>query len=121
MRRRPDSGPAAAGAALALALALVSAAGAADLPASPTDYLAAMDANGDGRIDLGEYRDWMSRGFRRMDLDGNGVLEAGELPVPGARAVTWSNHQSALAAAFGRQDGNGDGVLDAAELAAPPR
>lgn len=121
MRRRADCVLAAAGAALALALASVPATSRAELPASPMDYLAAMDLDGDGRIDLGEYRAWMSRGFRRMDADGNGVLEGGELPVAGARAVTWSSHQSALAAAFARQDGNGDGVLDAAELAAPPR
>jgi Ca2+-binding EF-hand superfamily protein len=105
----------------ALLLAAAPASGRAQLPASPLDYLASMDLDDDGRIDLAEYRAWMSRGFLRMDLDGNGTLEGDELPVAGARPVTWASHRSALAAAFGRQDHDGDGVLDAAELAAPPR
>lgn len=93
----------------------------AELPASPSDYLAGMDLDADGRVELDEYRAWMGRGFLRMDLDGNGVLEGDELPVSGARPVTWAGHRTALAAAFARQDRNGDGALDAAELAAPPR
>lgn len=108
-------------AALVCLLAALHAPVRAQLPASPTDYLAGMDLDGDGRIDLDEYRTWMSRGFLRMDLDGNGLLEGDELPVAGARPVSWASHQAALAAAFARQDRNGDGVLDAAELAAPPR
>lgn len=96
-----------------------SAAGA--LPSTPADYLAAIDLDGDGRIGLSEYRDYMSRGFRRMDADGNGTLEGDELPVPGARTVRLRDHLGSLEAAFRRQDANGDGQLDERELAAPPR
>lgn len=79
-----------------------------------------MDLDRDGRVALHEYRDYMSRGFRRMDLDGDGVLRDDELPVPNAREVRLVEHLDALRRAFERQDRNGDGFLDAAELAAPP-
>ena len=88
-------------------------------PASPRAYLQRMDSNGDGRVDEDEYVAYMSRGFARMDTDGNGVLEGDELP-PGARRITRAEHQQALRAAFRRQDSNHDGFLDAAELARPP-
>lgn len=88
---------------------------------SPAGYLAMIDLDGDGRISLSEYRDYLSRGFRDMDRDRNGILEGDELPVPGARPVRLSDHMDALARAFGRQDRNADGVLDVTELAAPPR
>lgn len=90
-------------------------------PQTPAEYLERMDLDGDGRISLAEYRDYMSRGFRRMDRDGNGILEGDELPVPGARPVYLNDHLDALRRAFERQDLNGDGYLDARELAAPPR
>lgn len=88
---------------------------------SPAGYLAKFDLDGDGRIALSEYRDYLSRGFRDMDVDRNGVLEGDELPVPGARPVRLADHLDALALGFRRQDRNGDGFLDSAELAAPPR
>jgi hypothetical protein len=105
--------------AVAAALLLATAAGAQD---SPQAYLAQMDRNGDGRVDLVEYQAWMIHGFDRMDRNGNGVLDIDEQP-PGARRspVTRSDRLRTLAAAFRRQDVNGDGVLDAQELAAPPR
>jgi Ca2+-binding EF-hand superfamily protein len=88
-------------------------------PTSPRAYLQRMDANGDGRVDEGEYLDYMNRGFAGMDRDGNGVLEGDELP-PGARPITLDERRQALRAAFRRQDRNHDGFLDAAELARPP-
>lgn len=106
---------------LALIVLALPGAACAELPATPQDYVAGMDRDGDGRIDLDEYLAWMSRGFLRMDVDGDGRLAGDELPVPGARAVTWASHRAALAAAFARQDRDGDGFLDAGELAAPPR
>ena len=45
-----------------------------------TDYLARMDADGDGRVSLAEYQDWLSYAFTRMDANGDGVLAPDELP-----------------------------------------
>lgn len=90
-------------------------------PSTPSDYLERFDLDGDGRIALSEYRDYMSRGFRDMDVDGDGLLQGNELPVPGARPVRLTDHLDALAQSFHRQDRNADGYLDAAELASPPR
>ena len=105
---------------------LLSAAGATaaqSLPRSPADYLATMDRNGDGRVALAEYQDYLSRGFQQMDRDGDGKLSTVELPQ-GARTrrvPTLEGHRRSLAATFDRQDANNDGFLDARELAAPPR
>lgn len=90
-----------------------------DAPSSPRAYLQRMDSNGDGRVDEAEYVAYMSRGFVRMDTDGNGVLDGDELP-PGSRPVSLAQYQQNLRAAFHRQDGNHDGLLDAAELSRPP-
>lgn len=106
---------------IAVITALAATPVAAQGPVSPADYLARMDLDGDGRVSLAEYRDYMSRGFRRMDVDGNGVLEGDEHAVPGSRPVHLTDLMDNLARAFARQDRNGDGFLDAAELAAPPR
>jgi hypothetical protein len=106
---------------MAVAVLAQGAALAQSMPLSPAGYLASIDLDGDGRIALSEYRDYLSRGFRDMDADGNNVLEGDELPVPGARPVRLGDHLAALARGFERQDRNGDGHLDAAELAAPPR
>ena len=38
------------------------------------EYLQRIDANGDGRVDLGEYQDWLSYAFDGMDRDRDGVL-----------------------------------------------
>jgi Ca2+-binding EF-hand superfamily protein len=86
-----------------------------------SDYLARMDADGDGRVSLAEYQDWMSYAFDAMDRDHDGVLAAAELPGGRGRSITRSAHRERLAAGFRRQDRDGDGVLDAGELAAPPR
>jgi Ca2+-binding EF-hand superfamily protein len=106
-------------AALALLVFSATAAAQSDVDA----YLAMMDANHDGRVSLAEYLDYMSAGFRRMDANGDGVLDAGELP-PSPRnhgPLTLQQHRRNLAATFRRQDANHDGFLDARELAAPPR
>lgn len=98
---------------------------AAQGPATPGDYLRQLDADGDGRISLAEYRHWMTRGFRAMDRNGDGVLDAAELPagvtLRAGQSRLLSGYEASLDAAFRRQDRNGDGYLDAAELAAPPR
>ena len=85
------------------------------------DYLARMDRDGDDRVSLAEYQDWMGYAFARMDRDGDGTLTPAELPGGRGRPVSLAAHRTALAAAFGRQDRDGDGFLDARELASPPQ
>lgn len=85
------------------------------------DYLSRMDRDGDGRISLVEYQDWLSYAFDAMDRDHDGVLTANELPGGRGAPVTRAQHLVRLADAFRRQDRNHDGFLDSRELAAPPR
>ena len=85
------------------------------------DYLARMDADGDGRVALLEYQDWLTYAFDGMDRDGDGVLLARELPGGRGEPVTRIAHRERLALRFAKQDANRDGFLDARELAAPPR
>jgi hypothetical protein len=85
------------------------------------EYLAKMDRDGDGRVSLAEYQDWMSYAFDAMDRNGDGVLTPDELPGGKGTAITREVHRARLAERFGKQDANGDGYLDARELAAPPR
>jgi hypothetical protein len=97
--------------------------GAQPLPRTPADYLVTMDSDGDSRVALAEYQDYLSRGFQQMDRNGDGQLSTAELPG-GARVrrvPTLENHRRSLAATFDRQDFNNDGFLDARELAAPPQ
>lgn len=86
-----------------------------------SEYLARMDTDGDGRVSLAEYLDWMGYAFEQMDRNGDGVLTADELPGGKGKPVTREEHRQRLAERFRKQDANGDGVLDAKELAAPPR
>jgi Ca2+-binding EF-hand superfamily protein len=88
---------------------------------STADFVARMDADGDRRVSLAEYTDYMSYAFRRMDADADGVLEPSEQLVPNGKRLTIEEHHANLAATFRRQDTNHDGYLGAAELAAPPR
>jgi Ca2+-binding EF-hand superfamily protein len=97
----------------------------APMPVDPQELLARMDSDGDGRIDRTEYRAWLSRGFRAMDANGDGVLQPEELP-PGTRfrggmALTEVEHHARLDARFALQDVDRSGFLDARELAAPPQ
>jgi Ca2+-binding EF-hand superfamily protein len=101
------------------AFALTTAAGAQ--VTRTAEYLEHMDTDGDGRVSLAEYQTWMRYGFDRMDINGNGVLTADELPGGKGRPVTLAEHMAKLAATFNRQDTNRDGYLDTRELAAPPQ
>ncbi|WP_460713210.1 EF-hand domain-containing protein [Lysobacter terrae] len=86
-----------------------------------SDYLARMDGDQDGRISLTEYQAWMGYAFERMDLNGDGLLTADELPGGKGDTVSLADHRELLAAMFRRQDADGDGFLNANELSAPPR
>lgn len=94
-------------------------------PNVPAEQLARIDSDGDGRVSRAEYRAWMSRGFRAMDVNGDGVLQPRELP-PGTsfrrgQALTLVEHHARIDARFKLQDIDGDGFLDVRELTAPPQ
>ena len=88
---------------------------------TPNDYLRQFDAYGDGRIAVQDYIDYLATGFRAMDTNGDGILDASELP-PGPRRMprTLAAFQADLRAQFHRSDRNHDGFLSARELAQPP-
>jgi len=86
-----------------------------------SDYLSRMDADGDGRISLVEYQDWMSYAFDAMDRNRDGTLTADELPGGKGKPVTRAEYRARIAATFNKQDVNRDGSLSARELAAPPQ
>ena len=84
-------------------------------------YLRLMDANGDGKVQLAEYQDWLSYAFDRMDRNRDGVLAPDEQPGGRGKAITREEHRAKLAEQFRKLDRNRDGVLDARELSSPPR
>lgn len=91
-------------------------------PASVRAYLAWFDRNGDQLVDRQEYVAYMMRGFTAMDDNGNGVLEAREVPPSRhpRTPVSRGEHRHSLVATFKRQDLDGDGFLSATEMAEPP-
>lgn len=96
------------------------------LPASAqvtrtSDYLARMDADGDGKVSLAEYQIWMSYAFDAMDRNRDGLLTPDEQPGGRGKPISRTEHQQVLAARFRKQDLNHDGFLSARELAAPPQ
>ena len=86
-----------------------------------SDYLAKMDSDGDGRVSLLEYQDWLSYAFDRMDRNHDGVLNADEQPGGKGKPITREAYRAQLAERFRKQDVNHDGYLSAKELAAPPQ
>ncbi len=88
---------------------------------SRSEYLQLFDSNGDGRVSEAEYIAYMSRSFRSMDVNGDGILETGELPGGRGRPITLQAYQDNLRQQFHRLDRNHDGYLSAKELTAPPR
>lgn len=84
-------------------------------------YLQRMDSDGDGKVSVEEYVQWMLYAFDRMDRNGDGVLTRDELPGGKGSPITREQHRQTLIQRFHRQDANGDGYLSAKELAAPPR
>lgn len=95
--------------------------GAAAQSADQRAYLQRYDEDGDGRVSLREFQQYLIAGFDARDHNGNGILDLNEQP-PGTqrRPISRAARLRALEAAFRRQDRNGDGYLDARELAAPP-
>ena len=92
---------------------------------SPQEYLKLIDSDGDGRVSLTEYQDYLGRSAREMDRNGDGLLSADELPPGtrsrGGRPVNLKRQREAFAMRFHLQDRNGDRYLDASELGLPPR
>ena len=86
-----------------------------------SDYLSKMGGNGDGKVSLVEYQDWMSYAFDGMDRDHDGVLSSAEQPGGRGKPVSRTEHRARLADRFGKQDANHDSFLSARELAAPPQ
>ena len=85
------------------------------------DYLSKMDRDGDGKVSLAEYQDWLTYAFDGMDRDRDGVLSAAEQPGGKGQPLTREQHRARLAERFRKQDANRDGYLNARELAAPPQ
>ncbi|KRE83605.1 hypothetical protein ASG75_14700 [Rhodanobacter sp. Soil772] len=106
---------------LAAALALLLAASAALAQETRSQYLQMFDGDGDGRVSEAEYLAYMDRSFRSMDSNGDGILEAEELPGNRGRPITLTGFQDNLRSQFHKLDRNHDGYLNARELTAPPR
>ncbi len=90
-------------------------------PQGTGDYLSRMDIDGDRRISLLEYQDWLTYAFDGMDRNRDGVLTPDEQPGGRGKAITRDAHRARVAERFGRQDIDRSGFLDAKELAAPPQ
>lgn len=103
-------------------VALLLCGGAAQAQVADTgSYLQRMDRDGDGRVSVAEYVQWMLYAFDGMDRNGDGVLTADELPGGKGKPITREQQRQTLEQRFRKQDANGDGFLSAKELAAPPR
>lgn len=90
-------------------------------PQGTGDYLSRMDSDGDRRISLLEYQEWLTYAFDGMDRNRDGVLTPDEQPGGRGKAITRDAHRARVAERFGRQDIDRSGFLDAKELAAPPQ
>lgn len=84
-------------------------------------YLQRMDTDGDGKVSVEEYVQWMMYAFDRMDRNADGVLSADELPGGKGKPITREQQRQTIIERFHKQDANGDGFLSAKELSAPPR
>ena len=85
-----------------------------------SQYLQLFDSTGDGRVSEAEYLAYMARNFQSMDNNGDGTIEADELPGGRGRPITLTGFQDNLRRQFHKLDRNRDGYLDARELTAPP-
>jgi hypothetical protein len=85
------------------------------------DYLQRMDVDGDGKVSLVEYQDWLSYAFDGMDLNHDGVLAPEEQPGGRGKPLARDEYRARLADRFRRQDLNHNDYLDTRELSAPPQ
>ena len=85
------------------------------------DYLSKMDRDGDGKVSLAEYQEWLGYAFHGMDRDHDGVLSPAEQPGGRGAPLTIAEHRARIAERFRKQDANRDGFLSAHELASPPQ
>ncbi len=90
-------------------------------PQGTGDYLSRMDDDGDRKVSLLEYQDWLTYAFDGMDRNRDGVLTPDEQPGGRGKTITRDAHRARVAERFGRQDIDRSGFLDARELAAPPQ
>lgn len=90
-------------------------------PQGTGDYLSRMDSDGDRRISLLEYQDWLTYAFDGMDRNRDGLLVPEEQPGGRGKAITRAAHRARVAERFDRQDIDRSGFLDTRELAAPPQ
>jgi Ca2+-binding EF-hand superfamily protein len=104
----------------AVLLVISAACSAQNLAPTRADYLRAFDTDGDGRVSPIEYVQYLSAGFHALDRNGDGVLDASELPGGRGGPLTLDQRQQDLRRQFRRLDRNHDHFLDAKELTAPP-
>lgn len=90
-------------------------------PQGTGDYLSRMDIDGDRKVSLLEYQDWLTYAFDGMDRNRDGMLDPEEQPGGRGKAITRDAHRARVAERFRRQDIDRSGFLDARELAAPPQ
>jgi hypothetical protein len=90
-------------------------------PQGTGDYLSRMDDDGDRKVSLLEYQDWLTYAFDGMDRNRDGVLTPDEQPGGRGKTIARDAHRARVAERFGRQDIDRSGFLDARELAAPPQ
>jgi EF hand len=90
-------------------------------PQGTGDYLSRMDDDGDRKVSLLEYQDWLTYAFDGMDRNRDGVLTPDEQPGGRGKTLARDAHRARVAERFGRQDIDRSGFLDARELAAPPQ
>src|SRR3546814_13946429 len=65
----------------------------------------------DGKVNVAEYVQYMSRGFERMDANGDGVLETDELPGRRGEPIALPAFQDNLRRQFHRLDRNHAGKI----------
>ena len=109
--------------ACSLMLALVAGSWTGTCVAVESPLMAMFDTNHDGHVSLAEYQAYMDTGFKRMDRNGDHILQADELPADTHHdePLTLAAHRQHVARQFQRQDTDHDGLLDLGELMAPPR